>query len=419
MQLSCRNISREVTAISAAALTPLANAESISEPWQYDVGLLTFTEVDRVSGVELYYSSFKDFAPDDLIRWKISVDVLVGSSFNGASPTDTAQTFARPSGRSQVKIAPGEYAFDNIFQDNRVDIGFSRSKPISSLWNYAYGAGVSYEYDYVAADGNIGIGRYFNRKNTRLGLGYSVEFADIDPEGGVPFAFDEPGEPGNTPVRRAGKDNKHVHDVLFGVTQVMNRQWTTQWNLGFAFADGYLTDPYKVVSVIDPARNGATDHHEYEHRPDFKRRYVAYHESRFKVAANTFSFAYRYTSDSWGMQSNSIQTTVMQPIDSTRFWELNARFYQQDGADFYRHSILLDESPRFMSADLRLAEFTALTAGIKYGKRDAAGAGWSARIEYYTQFGNERPADAVGLQQDYDLFPQLHAVRFQYLIHLR
>ena len=417
MQLTARNIYCDLAMASAAVLSPIAAADDADVPWQYDLSLLTFTEVDRVSGIEVYYSSFKKFATDDVLRWKWSVDVLVGSSFNGASPTNETQIFARPSGRSAVRINAGEAAFDNIFQDNRGDIAFSRQMPLANEFTTSFGGGVSYEYDYKAVDANVSLGRYLSNKNTIINAGYSTEFASIDPEGGVPYAFSEPGLPGAIPDRRDYREDKSVHEGLFGLTQVINRRAITQWNYGISLAKGYLTDPYKIVSLIRP--DGTTEGHQYENRPDHKRRHSFYHETKYRLDKAILSAGYRYTTDTWGLQSHTLTTAYRWLPKGKHYWEVNVRFYDQDGADFYRHSIPEAETPRYMSADLRLAPFKAYTIGLKYGEVKPNDAGWSVRLEYYHQAGDARPDDAIGIQQNYDLFPALHMVKMQFLYHIR
>ena len=70
--------------------------------------------------------------------------------------------------------------------------------------------------------------------------------------------------------------------------------------------------------------------------------------------------------------------------------------------------------PTFATADHRLGEFDGLTLGVKYGHATAGGGEWSARIEYYTQTGNPRPARAVGALAGFDLYPDLNALIAQF-----
>src|SRR4029078_1560649 len=73
----------------------------------------------------------------------------------------------------------------------------------------------------------------------------------VDPIGGVPVPF--------SPLERSSglgwtqnSQAKHVVDLLVGGTQVFGRHTIAKLNFSRSQADGYLTDPYKIMSVVDP-----------------------------------------------------------------------------------------------------------------------------------------------------------------------
>ena len=49
-----------------------------------------------------------------------------------------------------------------------------------------------------------------------------------------------------------GSDSKDVLDLLLGVTQVLWRVDILRVNYSYSDSSGYLTDPYKILSVVDP-----------------------------------------------------------------------------------------------------------------------------------------------------------------------
>jgi hypothetical protein len=183
---------------------------------------------------------------------------------------------------------------------------------------------------------------------------------------------------------------KGMVDVLFGVTQVVNRYTLMQLNYSHGFVRGYLTDPYKVVSVVDnvtgePALTPATTYGIYlnENRPDSRDTNSIYWKYRLELGGNFY----------------------IQP---------HYRYYTQTAADFYRHSLRDNETiPGYVSADARLAEFDGKTVGIKIGVDYNNSTKFDVRFEKYTQTGNARPEDAVGIQTNYDLFPKLEATIVQ------
>jgi hypothetical protein len=64
------------------------------------------------------------------------------------------------------------------------------------------------------------------------------------------------------------------------------------------------------------------------------------------------------------------------------------------------------------SADHRLADMDAVTAGLKYGRKTELGE-FSVRLEYYRQTGNPDPAP-IGILSGFDLVPPLTAVVAQF-----
>jgi hypothetical protein len=72
-----------------------------------------------------------------------------------------------------------------------------------------------------------------------------------------------------------------------------------------------------------------------------------------------------------------------------------------------------DPQPDFASADHRLADMGAYTAGFKYGRRTQRGE-FSIRLEYYRQEGDPSPGSAVGDLASFELVPPLTAIIAQF-----
>ena len=51
------------------------------------------------------------------------------------------------------------------------------------------------------------------------------------------------------PVRAA---TRRRSDSSLGLTQVVTRNWLMALNYSYDFQKGYQTDPYRVISVVDP-----------------------------------------------------------------------------------------------------------------------------------------------------------------------
>jgi hypothetical protein len=75
---------------------------------------------------------------------------------------------------------------------------------------------------------------------------------------------------------RPGRQAKTKDGV--GLTQVMARNWLSDFNPSVDRFTGYLNDPYKFRSIINAA--GGTVGYLYENRPDQRTRTSAYWENR-------------------------------------------------------------------------------------------------------------------------------------------
>ena len=219
--------------------------------------------------------------------------------------------------------------------------------------------------------------------------------------------------------KQTGGKTKNGAGVLLGVTQVMTRNWLTEFNVSIDRFHGYLNDPYKFASVINGA--GGTTGYEYEDRPQQRTRKSGYWENRVAWGSQvSTALSLRYMSDDWGVRSDTAQLHLRWTwANRDRYIEPTLRWYRQTAANFYMPFILETQKPStgFESSDSRLGAFHALTYGVKYAQK-LPGLGsrqeseLSIRAEYYQQtFDGHLPVPA-GLQ-GLDLYPGLKAVLVQ------
>lgn len=113
-----------------------------------------------------------------------------------------------------------------------------------------FGVSFSTEYDYLHTGLNAGFSRDFNQHNTTLSAGFAFASDSLDPVGGAPIPLAAMLPPGDT-SNKGGTESKTVTDLLFGVTQVLGPHTVAQFNYSYSQSSGYLTDPYKLISVVD------------------------------------------------------------------------------------------------------------------------------------------------------------------------
>jgi Protein of unknown function (DUF3570) len=254
----------------------------------------------------------------------------------------------------------------------------------------------------------------FNDKNTTVSGGVYNEFDSLKPIGGTPA-------PGSdyALADKTGNRTKDGVGVLLGITQVMTRNWLSEFNLSVDRFHGYLNDPYKFTSILDAS--GATTGYQYESRPDQRLRKSAYWENR--VAWDTLSTALslRYMSDDWSVHSETAQLRVRWNLpEGQSYIEPTIRWYRQTAADFYMPWIVDTEklnSP-YESSDSRLDAFHALTYGVKYAHKlgplgPLASSEFNVRVEYYQQ-KYQNPSTNLADLQGLDLYPELKAVLVQF-----
>ena len=422
------------TLLGTTALEPVQAQE---EPgWDFNTSLLYYGEGDdRVQDLSLKTLSRRTFVDDRYLTLGLTVDALTGATPNGALPQSFPQTFTKPSGRNTFTTEPGDFPIDDSFRDTRVAITAEWSQPLGRLYNVSGGISSSAEYDYFHLGVNAKLSRDFNNRNTTLSGGFAYASDELDPVGGVPDPLtqmriardDDDDGPGSG---RATSDTKDVLDLVVGLTQVISRNFLVQVNYSFSDSSGYLNDPYKIVSVVDavngeavpitlpPGVEGASHLNYYENRPDSRTKHSLYTQGKYYMDGKVLDASYRFMTDDWEIDSHTVDFRLRWPVGSNKYLEPHLRYYTQSAADFYRISLTEGEPlPEFVSADYRLADFDAFTAGLKFGWQTPGGNDMSVRLELYSQSGNVSSSDLIGSQGDREVYPDMDAIIFQYSYH--
>ncbi|HLT89572.1 MAG TPA: DUF3570 domain-containing protein [Woeseiaceae bacterium] len=391
--------------------------------WALDTSFLYYGESDeRVQDLSLNVLARRLFADDKVLSFGLVYDSLTGASPSGAIPLNEVQTFTRPSGNDVYTVQPGELPLDDTFLDTRYALTATWQQPLGRLYTGSVGLSFSTEYDYTHAGLNFGITRDFNKRNTTLSLGAAIARDEIDPEGGAPLPLAPMGNIGDLSARRPGTEDKDVVDLLIGVTQVVNEHLLVQVNYSLSDSSGYLNDPYKILTVVDPATGegiarvpapgtaGPLHEYRFESRPDQRTKHSLFVQGKYYMGGKVLDVSWRYMTDDWEIDSHTLEAKLRWPLGDRGWVEPHLRFYTQTEAEFYRPSLPVGELPEFASADYRLAPFDAWTAGLKYGFRTASGNEAGIRLEYYRQDGSVPDGLLIGNQDGDALSPELDAV---------
>ena len=212
--------------------------------------------------------------------------------------------------------------------------------------------GYSGEDDYKALSGGLEI----MKAASQPGLVYS---------GGLQFSYDK-----LNPVRGRSSQNvidsarKDTLSAFTGLSWDVSKSTALQLGASLTWHDGYLSDPYKRVFIVDEADTRA------DQRPDQRilwslnsklRHYLAHIRTALRAD-------YRYFFDDWGVRAHTMKLG-----STTRFgdsWTIHPslRWTSQSQADFY--SVYFESAPAngLASSDYRLSPFGALSARVEANK---------------------------------------------------
>jgi hypothetical protein len=435
MQL--KNIKGKVSLATCSLLQVTASAaQAADNDWDIDTALLYYSESDgRVQAIEPAIHVGRDLGEDDRIDLRLVVDSLTGATPNGAHASSVVQTFTTPSGGGTYVTPAGETPLDDTFLDTRVAVAADWTISLDRLSRIILGANVSGEFDYFSTGISTTYMRDFNNRNTTMTAGIAYNSDTSSPVGGVPIEFAPMVEQGATSNRDGGDETKTLTDIIIGVTQVVSRKTIIQLNYTLGLTDGYQNDPYKVVTVLDPATglpatgSGSSFFdrtttgnlpYVYEKRPDSRQRNALFFGASHHLTEDVVNLSYRYFWDDWGITSHTLDLRYRYELGGS-YLQPHVRYYSQDAADFYTHNLILGTdidattgavSKQYASNDYRLAKSVTSTLGLKYGIPFGKNSEIAVRGEVIKQTlsddgvpaGEEAPdLDALVLQINYSL----------------
>jgi hypothetical protein len=184
---------------------------------------------------------------------------------------------------------------------------------------------------------------------------------------------------------RVQHEEKDTVSAFGSLAWVIDKSSVVQTGVQLNVANGYLSDPYKLVSVgesiLADTRPGSRT----------EAAWLLRYRRAFSSADAALHLDYRYAQDSWGVASHTLEVGWYQSLPGG--WQLipAARYYSQQQARFYAPFFLEAGAHRFFSSDYRLGTFGAFSANLNLRKRIAH---WevNAGIERYHAAAD----DAIG-----------------------
>lgn len=395
--------------------------------WDLNTSLLYYGEdASRIQDLSVSVLARRAFMDDRALTLGLTADALTGATPNGGQYQPVAQTFTRPSGNGIFTTAPNTLPLDDTFHDTRVALSADWEQPLGRLSRFDVGVSASNEFDYLHLGTNAKISRDFNQRNTTVSAGLAYSADTIKAVGGVPTPLTFMADVGDR-SNRLGEQHKDVVDVVLGLTQVISRKLVVQANYSFSDSSGYLTDPYKILSVVDgttgdlvprtlqAGERGPSHEYIFENRPDQRTKHSFYGQAKYYMTGKVLDVSYRFMTDDWDIDSHTVDVRLRWPTGDSSYFEPHLRYYTQTEANFYQVG-LADGAPlpMYASSDYRLGNFDAITAGIKYGWKTRNDNDMSVRLELYLQRGSI-PADRlIGNQVGLYEYPDLNAIILQF-----
>lgn len=405
--------------LGVAVGTLLASTQPHAADWLYDLAMMSYSEKDsqqqdRVTVFEPVLSITKQKSADDFTQFEIVYDALTGASPNGANTSSQIQNF------NSFSVLPGYTPLDTSFEDTRTAININWMRPIDRNSRYQAGLSYSTESDYNSAGASYSYLQDFDNKRTTLTLGGAYSYDAINPHGGFhdPFTsiFAVTAEPVQTTTATSGGGGggeglfpgkiKQTFEGLIGMTHVLNRLTLLNLNYTISQVDGYQSDPYKIISVVDT--NGLPVDYLWESRPDSRLKQTIKATYVTAIGKDSLHLDYRYYWDDWGITADTYDVKYHLAIGGKLFIQPHVRYSQQKQADFFLLSLSQGQNlPTNASADYRLADMITTTYGGMVGYHFNSKLTLTVNLDQITQTGDNHPAEAIGDQRLNDMFPEL------------
>ncbi len=301
-----------------------------------------------------------------LLKVEGVVDAIAGATPNGQPA---------PAGSDQVPLAD--------LHERRKAWNASLSRQFSRV-NVALGVGNSRESDYVSTGWSLNTITDFNQKNTSLLLGLAGTDDDIR----VFYQSDQA--------------KKRTHDLIAGVTQLLDPRTSVTFNLTWGRARGYLSDPYKLVEKTTEIIPGLSLPLTVpENRPAERDKWIGYAglNRAFPDLHGAVDASYRLYHDSYDTTAHTLDLAWFQNVGEKLILRPGLRYHEQDAASFYYYRldgtavVPVSGPPRpagpFYSSDYRLSALRTLTYGLKVIWNVTEALQFDAAFERYEMRGTD------------------------------
>ncbi len=284
----------------------------------------------------------QDFGTATHLKVEGVMDAIAGATPSGQPA---------PAGSDQVPLS--------ILHERRKAWDAALSHQFSGL-NLSIGAANSRESDYVSTGWSLNTLVDFNQKNTTLLVGFAGTDDDIKV------------------FYQTARAKKRSHDLIVGVTQLLDPRTSVTLNFTWGHQRGYLADPYKLVQKSTEIIPGVSLPLTFaENRPDERDKWIGFAgiNRTFPEVHGSIDLSYRLYHDTYNTTAHTIDAAWFQHCGERLIFRPGVRFYNQNAAEFYHYD--MDRTtiapafgpPRpngpFYSSDYRLSAMQTFAYGLK------------------------------------------------------
>ena len=144
-----------------------------------------------------------------------------------------------------------------------------------------------------------------------------------------------------------------------GFSQIVTPQLMMGLNYEIVTDEGFLNNPYRSVRYLD-----ASSAQGYSYQPEVypgtrTSNAVSLNARYFLKYRAAVHGEYRYYTDTWGIDANTVQVGYTQPWRKQWIFEFGYRWYDQAAADFYSDLFPRADAQNFLARDKELSSFTS------------------------------------------------------------
>ena len=311
-------------------LIPLLLVAALARPGAADAGVLPEDRADALyhrydgGGVTID-------GPSLLVRKKFAEKYSVAANFYMdmvSSASIDVVTTASPYTETRTQMSA---ALDALNGKTQYSVNFTNSD----------------ENDYTANSASLDISQDMFGDLTNVSFGFSRGWDEVRKRGDADFS---------EPIDRS--------TYRVGVTQILTPTLMVGANYELVTDEGFLNNPYRSVRYLDPgsASGFAFQPEVYPHTRTSNA--AALNARYFLPYRAAVHGEYRFFTDTWGSDANTVQVGYTHPWGKQWIFELSYRWYDQSAADFYADLFPRQDAQNFLARDKELSTFTSHMIGL-------------------------------------------------------